>query len=431
VQQRLINSPGGAREVFKYGINQMSDKMHDLISDKTGEGQAAVRFSDLNVKYKTKKAGCFGCPIQCMDVYPVDVKGGGVNTCGHISHAVVYLEDDGMALEYTFLTQRYGVDAMSTLRILVWLMELHYRGLITAEDTDGISMEQANPEAFFGMLKKIVFREGIGDVLADGILPAVEKIGQGYEGHVPHLKGLPFWDNDTHDDLVSSKGAALSMVMSSRGDAMEARTRSWIEEHDMIRFLSDVDEKTAAEGIVANLEKVEKIAGTKKAVLPQAYEGKPELVKYSEDSIAVYDCLSTCKWISAFMPGGSTVDETYQAALFSAGTGIETSADELFGYAEKVRTLERAFCAREGMTRETDSLPKGIMDKPLADGPFKGEVLKSSEFEKMKDKYYTLRGWDVATGIPTRECLVVAGLEDVAEDLEKRGKLPKSPTQVV
>ena len=109
-----------------------------------------------------------------------------------------------------------------------------------------------------------------------------------------------------------------------------------------------------------------------------------------------------------------------------AGTGVETSVDMLFKVAGKVRTLERAYCVREGMTRETDSFPKRFMDKPIASGHYMGEVLETKKFEKMKDKYYALRGWDVATGVPTRKTLEAAGLGDVAKDLEKRGKLPNA-----
>ena len=101
-----------------------------------------------------------------------------------------------------------------------------------------------------------------------------------------------------------------------------------------------------------------------------------------------------------------------------------TSVERLFEFAKRVRNLERAFCAREGMTRDHDSLPKRFMDHPLEEGPHKGWVLKSSEFEKMKSKYYTLRGWDIATGAPTRETLEQTGHGDIGQDLEKRGKLP-------
>lgn len=56
-------------------------------------------------------------------------------------------------------------------------------------------------------------------------------------------------------------------------------------------------------------------------------------------------------------------------------------------------------------------------------------MLKSSEFEKMKSKYYALRGWDIDAGIPTRETLEQTGLGDIAQDLEKRGKLPTKASE--
>jgi aldehyde:ferredoxin oxidoreductase len=115
----------------------------------------------------------------------------------------------------------------------------------------------------------------------------------------------------------------------------------------------------------------------------------------------------------------------YVPALFSSGSGVETSEDMLFKYVRKVRNLERAYCVREGMTRQTDSLPKRYMDKPIERGEYKGEILETSKFEEMKSKYYALRGWDIATGIPTKETLEQTGLGNIARDLEKRGKLPK------
>ena len=96
----------------------------------------------------------------------------------------------------------------------------------------------------------------------------------------------------------------------------------------------------------------------------------------------------------------------------------------LFDFARRVKNLERAYAIREGMTREMDSLPKEFMDQPVAEGKYKGSVLKSAEFEKMKDKYYALRGWDASTGVPTRETLEQTGLGYIVRDLEKLDKLP-------
>ena len=174
-------------------------------------------------------------------------------------------------------------------------------------------------------------------------------------------------------------------------------------------------------------KRAKEITGTEKAAMPEEYEGKPKLVAYSEDVIIINDCLSACKFNTSYY--NRPFNEKYQASLLSAGTGVETNEDALFKFAKRVRNLERAYCVREGMTRKTDSLPKGYIDHPIEGGRFKGAVLESSKFEKMKDEYYALRGWDIATGIPTRETLEQTGLGDITDDLEKRGKLPVESTE--
>jgi aldehyde:ferredoxin oxidoreductase len=190
---------------------------------------------------------------------------------------------------------------------------------------------------------------------------------------------------------------------------------------------SQYDEKRATEYTEGLRQSAKEITGTEKAALPEEYEGKAELVVYAEDEITIGDCLSACKLMGGW--GESPFNVKCRAALFSAGTGVETSEDMLFKFAERVKNLERAYCVREGMTRDTDSLPKGYMDKPIEQGKFKGSVLESTKFEQMKSNYYALRGWDIATGIPTRETLEQTGLGDVARDLGKRGKLPKKAAE--
>jgi len=363
-----------------------------------------------------------------MELYPAEATGGGVVSCTIYNHPlyVVGNTDIDVALECGLLAQRYGIDIISSMVIVAWSMDLYRKGLITAKDTDGIPMEWGSPQAILGTLKKTAHREGFGDVLADGMLPAAERIGRGAEDYAYHMKGLPLYaEGNTPDDLIPLKGTALSMVMSSRGDIMRARMATLVEELDLMRLMSD--EKTAAKDKAAKLQKVKELTGTEKAALPGEYEGKPELTIYSEDVITIGDCLSACKFMGSFL--NFPFNEKYQAALFSAGTGVETSEDMLFEFARKVKNLERSYCVREGMTRETDSLPKQFMDKPVEKGRFKGEVLETSKFEEMKSKYYALRGWDVATGIPTRETLKQTGLKDVARDLEKRGKLPKKSAE--
>jgi aldehyde:ferredoxin oxidoreductase len=115
--------------------------------------------------------------------------------------------------------------------------------------------------------------------------------------------------------------------------------------------------------------------------------------------------------------------------FFSAGSGVETDPEALFEFVGRIRNMERAYEATLGINRAMDVLPKEFMDRPIQNGKFKGEVLESEKFEDMKNEYYVLRGWDVTTGIPSRETLEQQGLGDVAGDLARLGKLPsESPT---
>lgn len=388
------------------------------------EWETTVHQTDLYEKYKPKRTGCYGCPTQCMDLYPVGAKGGGLISCTLYTGALYELRnnDVDLVLEWILLAHRYGIDHVSAVGILRWLMQLYEEGLITAKDTDGIPMEWGSREAMLGMLKKIVYREGFGNVLADGILPAANKIGRGSEDYADHMKGLPQYSPYMRGNIIPLKGHSLALAISPRGDTMRTMFGREIF-NETYKILASRYGEARAVSYANDIRRMTKeLAGTEEAALPEGYEGKAKVVVASEDKITINDCTGACK-----ISGGQydrPFNEKYQSALISAGTGTEINIDALNDCAKTVRNLERAFNVREGMTRETDSLPKGYMDLPIKAGLFKGEVLDSAKFEKMKDEYYSLRGWDIATGIPTRETLEQTNLIDIARDLEKKGKLP-------
>ena len=425
------------KEREKHGMSFMNDAPDMCAAH--GETPRPVFSCDLYSKYesKIKRYGCLGCPSQCMDLFPPEAKGGGALSCTlYLSpFYTVRNKDLEVELEAGLLSLRWGIDIVSAMVIISWLMELYEKGVITAKDTDGVPMEWGSKEAILGMFKKMTFREGFGDVLADGILPATKKIGRGSIDYAPHMKGLPLYVPFAPEELVHQRGQSLSMAMSSRGDTMRSGALA-VQEGFVTQgtALLYSDEKSANEFIEKTRQRAKQISGTEKAFLKEEYEGKPEIVIYTEDMVVILDCLSACKLCSSFNCG--RFGEEYQAKLFSAGSGIETPVDKLFAFAKKVRNLERAYCTREGMTREMDSLPKRYMDREITYTNVNFEdlnnvhyeqcssVLETSKFERMKDKYYALRGWDIATGIPTRETLEQTGLGDVAQDLEQRGKLP-------
>jgi len=94
----------------------------------------------------------------------------------------------------------------------------------------------------------------------------------------------------------------------------------------------------------------------------------------------------------------------------------------LFLVGERIVNLERAFNVREGFSRKDDTLPERLLREPVPRPPSKGQIF---ELDKLLDDYYTVREWDIETGIPTRKKLEGLGLKDVADELEKLGKLPR------
>ncbi len=425
LQQEMEKNPS-FQDRKQHGMAHRYDAILKHAAAAQGQPKPASSY-DAVLKYKPKKTGCFGCPQQCMDLYQVETKGGGAISCVFYSAAFsgVRNTDVDVMLESSLLAHRYGIDIASSMAIISWLMELYEKGVITAKDTDGIAMEWGSRQAIIGMFRKIVHREGFGDVLADGILPAAERIGRGSKNYANQVKGMAQPSSAAPPLYPLGKGAALDRVVGTRADGLRTFV-VMVEGIDAYYPFLYGDKVT--EYLKAFRQKMKKITGTDKSMSAQEYEGKPELTVYIEDVITLGDCLGSCKLLGPvnMLP----FDETYQSLLFSAGTGVETSEDKLFEFARRVRNLERAYNVREGMTRETDSLPKRYMDKPIEQGEFKGQVtMPSNKFEEMKDKYYALRGWDIATGIPTRETLEQTGLKDIARDLEKRGKLPgKSPS---
>lgn len=156
-------------------------------------------------------------------------------------------------------------------------------------------------------------------------------------------------------------------------------------------------------------------------VLDQLSYNKVPQVIYTQDVGAVMDSVDLCLFVTDWTMETTTLKDV--AALFPAVTGIDTGEEDLIKAAVRMRDLERAFWVREGYTRKDDYLQGKISKEAVPDGKFKRERMDPAEFERMLDEYYQLRGWDIRTGIPTREKLLEDGLEDVVEDLKKMGKL--------
>jgi aldehyde:ferredoxin oxidoreductase len=415
-------------DVFIYDLQEYGTS--DGIDDFPRAGMAAVHnFQSSSIpgedvvlhrsyydKYGVARICCFGCPVGCKDNYSVPGNGNGGSKCVnyHALTSLVSNTDLDLWWEATLYCQKQGIDITQIAGILAWVMELYQRGLITAEQTDGIPMEWGSRPAILDIIKKIVVREGIGNVLAEDYRTIAAELGKGTEDYFVHVKGNAL----EVIDIRTTKSCALGGAIGSNQHylaschAFEQLGYSFFAAPG--RFTA---EQVADYWKFAHEEAV-KLTGTAKAADLDIdnYEGKAKLTFYTDDETVASNVMGFCKWHGAQMFGPHLTDKA--SALYEAGKGIEFTQEQMLEVTARVRCMEKAFEIREGATRADDTLSKRFFE-PIKDGPFKGARIDPVKLEEMKTEYYTLRGWDPETGIPTRKTLEKLGLGNVADDLDR------------
>jgi len=383
-------------------------------------------------EYFEKNTGCFGCPFPCQPLYNVPNIGMCIWRCYPTYWPwKVWLTDLKVSFEATRTMTDLGLDNREIATIVSWLMHLYHDGKISASDLDGIPFERGSAEALFETIRKVAFRQGFGELLANGPLVLAEKLGDDAKAYLIHNQGLTM----RTFDFRTEPGTALGEAIASRGNSLRATTYHIVlwdkpPREDYAGIPTEVrDEKYAW---------AKKMFGTEKAIMATEYEGKPRSLIYEMNGAAISDSLGYCTsmvrpryWGS---PGSmiGDVSYTFAAERFTAATGVAIDEAELFSIGERICNLERAIVVRDGRTRETDTLPDFFFEVPVADGPQEGRKLDRKKFEEMKDEYYRLREWDVKTGLPKRQTLEKLGMKKIADCLDSLRKLaPESEAEEV
>jgi aldehyde:ferredoxin oxidoreductase len=337
----------------------------------------------MQKQYIHKSIACASCPIGCDHVDFIGV-GPYKGVAYKIEYQDMYALGTNCGIWYLpaivkagQLCDTLGIDVVSTGVVIAWAMECFEKGILTLKDTDGTDLSFGNYEALMGIIPKIAHREGLGDILAEGVKRASEKIGQGSEKFAMHSKGLEF----PGFDVRRLKMTALSFAVSTRGaDHLSAAV-----------FGPEIRGRV-------NMYRFER--------------GQGEFVAEKENNLTLYDLLMICKF------SGDLWVHIYSdlAHLYTLVTGIPLTSEELRTAGERVWNMEKAYNIREGWTRKDDSLPPRVFNDPIPDGEAKGSHLTKEEFDFMLDDYYAARGW-TKEGIPTKKKLTELELNDVAKEI--------------
>jgi aldehyde:ferredoxin oxidoreductase len=320
-------------------------------------------------------------------------------------HMAAFLELD-FTYEILGVAQEYGVDSYAMPQVIAFALELLEAGILKASDFPGMPADSRG--RFFYLLDRIVRREGIGDVLADGVSHAALRIGNGAEKYdhntVKKFEQLPIKLGKLNPAffLMIATGEKMSITQIEGSFPQDPLPTREQREEFVNKWAAVPDEKFKQ--YFLNWEKRNDISD----------QATCDIVEWNEAMHYIDDSTGICGFVSSFR-GQFGGDIAYHMnnlpEILSLATGFEMSKDKLWNTAQRIRTLVRAINNRRGLRRKHERPPEDHW------------AIRNEKYEQgLLSKYYEFKGWNM-DGIPTREKLESLDLGYVADDLEKRGIL--------
>lgn len=348
-------------------------------------------------KYFVRHQACFSCPVGCKK--EVEVKEGNFKTpAGPAPEyetfgsfgTMLLIKDIDAIIKIQNICNRYGMDVISCGSTIAFAMECYEKGLLTKKDTDGLELKWGDGEVVVKLLHKIAYREGFGDVLAEGSRMAAKTIGKGSENFTVEVKGLEL---PMHDPRAFH-GHGLSYVTSNRGGC---------HVQHLVHFVETNNTSHPELGLLNKYSR-------------QTPEGKAKMTTICENFGAIMNAAPMCQFVFG---GMSANDVVY---MLKKSTGFDYDLTETMACGERLWYLKRVLNCLMGATRQDDRLPKRIM-MSLHEGGTKGSV---PDMEYMLNEYYDLRGLD-SRGFPAVDKLKVIGLYEFVEKAYERARSETSP----
>jgi aldehyde:ferredoxin oxidoreductase len=352
-------------------------------------------------RYKEKDLACFACPIACA--HWSGVKEG--EHLGYQFHGleVTYDLEFGAKLgiesipEISFcvnLCNQYGLDVISTAGTISFLIECYQNGLVSKEEIGG-EIGWGDTKGIRRVITMLVRRNGMGDLLAEGVKRASDKI-RGSKKYSPHIKGMeiPVRDPRAKWDVWS-----LGYITNIRGGD-HLRTRSPVE-YLLGGIKSNVEEELGVSDEF--IDKMDIPSELKKEIFgqPPNKVDIPKMAKYAEELITLINATGVC-----IRP---PVLRTFGPELFSFGLratlGLELTPEEVLKAAERIWNIQHLFNLREGETIEEWTFPDLFYQQDAGRG-----VLYQEKVKETLTRYLIARGWDSDTTFPCAKKLEELGL---------------------
>ena len=339
---------------------------------------------------------CYACSVRCKRVVETEYQGAKVDplyggpeyeTLSTIGSYCCVGDLHAVSLANQICAQN-GLDTISTGATIAFAMDCFEQGILTLADTGGIELRFGDADAMLAILDKIVRREGLGELLADGSAFAAAQIGRGAEDLVVAVKNMEL---PAHMPQVKRSLEVVYAVNPFGADHQSS-------EHDpgytpgaydySLKRMAEIGLTDPQDDRVMNREKV-------------------KLALYTMYNYSFMDSANLCQFV--YGPAWQLIGPAEMAELASAVTGWPLAVADIQQIGERRLNLTRAFNAREGAGRERDTLPKRLFDVPLQGGVSDGLAIPREELAQALDDYYEMAGWD-ANGVPTKFKLETLGL---------------------
>jgi aldehyde:ferredoxin oxidoreductase len=360
--------------------------------DGSFEGAKDISGQKMRDTILVNRGTCYACAVACkreVEVKELGVTpkyGGPEYETLAASGSLCGVRDLNALALINQLYAQYVLDSISAGAVIAFAMECFEHGILTPADTGGIDLGWGNAEGVIEMVHRIGRREGLGDLLAEGVKRAAARLGRGAERFALHVKGqeLPM-----HDPR-GKKGLSLAYAISPTGaDHMEAP-------HDPL--YAGFHPQGHPLGVLGLIEPLD----------PLVLDARKVRAFFETQKVwSAYNSVGMCDFVGAPL---NALQLEPMIDYINAVTGWNMSLYELMKVGERGNTLARLFNVREGFGPDDDLLPQR-MHEGIGNGAIKGQRIDPDEFLAARRTYYEMAGWDPDTGVPTATKLVELGLE--------------------
>jgi len=369
--------------------------------------EVATAWMETLDSMRTRLISCYNCPMTCGATISPPGKPTYMMKCfSKLTYTMAAFSDLEFGLGIAQSATEYGVDGFSTPQVMAFALELYENGILTDDDFPGMPAD--NEGRFYWLLDRIVRREGIGDVLANGTYWAAKEIGKGAEEYAHNTikkhEQLPLKLSMLNPIyfLMYATGEKMNITQ-IEGQFPQAPFPTREQREEFVKdWIQVPDEKFKQYFLDWELR------GEKSIPYYPTPEMCCDIVDWQERMHYIDDALGMCAGLSSFPLKPPYHIHNYPKFI-AAGAGIDMDEDKLTRAAKRYRTLVRANNIRRGMRRKDDKPPENHWKKRFPD--LEKELL---------DTYYRFKGWN-DQGIPTKESLDELGLDYVSADFEKRG----------